>query len=95
MITPTFIKQQIVDLKTGEPTSVMQQFMDTLMQQLQANFSNDGMVIPKQTTANIQYISDPSNPNGLGVGTVWYDTTLNKFVGNENGTLVSFNTTPI
>ena len=95
MIIPTFVKQQIVDTKTGEPTPTMQNYFDNLNQQMQRNLSEDGFVIPPRSTTQIQAITDPANPNARGVGTIWYDTTLNKFVGNENGVLVSFSTVPI
>lgn len=93
MIIPTFTDQPIVDPKTGRATEYMRQLLDIMLQQMQLSLSNNGFVIPSQTTEAIQNIISGNNPRGPG--TIWYDTTLNKFVGNENGTLVSFNTTPI
>jgi hypothetical protein len=80
---------------TGMPTSDTQQLLDIITQQMQRNLSDDGYVIPSQTTAAIQNIVSPSNPNAKGPGTFWYDTDINKYVGNENGTLVVFTTTPL
>lgn len=93
MIIPTFTDQQIVDLQTGKASEYLRQLFDILLQQMQISLSNNGFVMPSQTTAAIQNIISGNNPRGPG--TIWYDTTLNKFVGNENGTLVAFNTTPI
>lgn len=93
MIIPTFTDQPIVDPDSGRASEYLRQLFDILLQQMQLSLSNNGFVIPSQTTAAIQNIVSGNNPKGAG--TIWYDTTLNKFVGNENGTLVSFNTTPI
>lgn len=95
MKIPTFTDQPIVDAETGRATVYMQQLLDITFQQMQRNLSDDGFVIPSQSTTAIQNIVSGSNPNAKGPGTIWYDTTLNKFVGNENGVLVYFNTTPI
>lgn len=92
MKIPTFTDQPITQ-SDGTPTPYMRQLLDILLQQMQLSLSNDGFVIPSQTTATIQNIITGNNPKGPG--TIWYDTTLNKFVGNENGRLVVFNTTPI
>lgn len=90
----TLVEQKIVK-EDGHPTPSFQQTLDILLQQMQINLSDDGYVLPQQTTDAINGIVNPSNPNAKGNGTIWYDTTLNKFVGLENNILVSFDTTPI
>lgn len=93
MRIPTFTDQPIANLQDGTATPYMRQLLDITLQQMQLSLSDNGWVIPSQTTTAIQNIVTGNNPKGSG--TIWYDTTLNKFVGNQNGVLVSFNTTPI
>jgi hypothetical protein len=93
MRIPTFTDQPITSTEDGTATPYMRQLLDIMLQQMQLTLSNDGFVIPSQTTTAIQNIVTGNNPKGPG--TIWYDTTLNQFVGNQNGVLVSFNTTPI
>lgn len=94
MKVPTFTSQALVK-EDGTPTPYMQQLMDIMLQQMQISISDDGFAIPPQTTSSIQNIVNSNNPNAKGPGTIWYDTTVNKFVGNENGILVTFNTTSL
>lgn len=94
MKIPTFTDQVVVE-EDGHASDYLRQFVDVLTQQMQLSLSNDGFVMPSQTTTDIKNISNPSNPNARGNGTIWYDTTLNKYVGKENGTLVVFTTTPL
>ncbi len=65
-----------------------------LNQSLQDNFSDNGILIPNQPVATINDLSASGVP-GTSSGAMWYDATNNRWVGNENGVLVSFNTTPI
>jgi hypothetical protein len=95
MIIPTSVKQQVVDIETGEATSSAQQYQDNLNQQMQKCLGEDGFVMPARTTEAIQNIVNPANQNARPNGTIWYDTTLKKYVGYEDGVLVSFATTPI
>ncbi len=94
MRIPVFTDQQFTK-EDGRLTPYAQQLLDITFQQMQRSLSDDGFVIPSQTTTAIQNIVSPSNPNAKGPGTMWYDSTLNKYVGNENGTLVIFATTPL
>lgn len=94
MITPTITRYQYVDEK-GYLTSQAQLDHDVLNNQMQQCLSDDGFIIPSRTSSEIIQITNPSNPSGRGNGTIWYATDLNKFVGLQNGILVSFNTTPI
>ncbi len=91
MNVPAFIKQVIVD-KDGNPTDSMMFFLTLLTQQMQATLSDDGWVVPSQTTANINTIASPENANAKPSGTIWYDSTVNKWKGNQNGAVVTFMT---
>jgi hypothetical protein len=94
MKVPTFTQSKMVK-EDGTPSDAFGQFMDVMSLQMQQHLSDDGHVLPAQTTSTIQTIISPANPNAKPSGTIWYDTTLNKFVGNQNGTLVAFTTTPV
>lgn len=94
MKVPTFIPEKIAD-KDGTPSASFHQFIDVMTAQMQTTLSDDGHVLPTQPTATIQQIINPANPNAKGSGTIWYDSTLNKFVGNQHGVLVAFTTTPV
>lgn len=92
MIIPTFSGLKIVD-KEGVCTSEFQQYNDQLNLQMQINLSNDGMIIPSQSTTNIDNFSNPDNPNVKPNGTIWYDTTTNQFKGLINGVVKVFTLT--
>lgn len=94
MRIPTYRPSKMVD-DNGYPHPDTQLYNDLLNQQIQQNLSDEGFVIPAQTTTTIQNLTDPTNPNAKGAGTLWYDSTLNKYVGYENGVLVKFTTTPV
>lgn len=93
MRIPTVIKQQVVDLKTGEATVAAQQFNDNLNQQMQQCLSDDGFVIPSRTTTDITNIANPSNLNSRPNGTMWYDSTTDEFKGKVNGVVKVFTLT--
>ncbi len=67
-----------------------QLYNDDLSQALQAAIGTNGFEISLLSSEEIDKIF-----SGSQNGTVWYDTTRNKFLAKENGTLVSFNTTAI
>ncbi len=66
MNIPTYVKQVN-----------QENYHEQLNQVMQSNLSDNGFVIPSQTTANINTLV------GMGqspYGTVWYNTDLNKLV---------------
>jgi hypothetical protein len=94
MKVPTFTPTKIAE-NDGTPSASFHQFMDVMTAQMQTHLSDDGHVLPAQSTTTIQQIINPANPNAKPPGTIWYDSTLHKYVGNENGTLVAFTATPV
>lgn len=94
MKVPTFIPTKIAE-NDGTPSASFHQFMDVMTAQMQTHLSDDGHVLPAQPTTTIQQNINPVNANAKPAGTIWYDSTLHKFVGSQNGTLVSFTTTPV
>lgn len=84
MNVPTFTKQKFVQ-EDGTLTAPMEQMLDVFFQQAQDNISNDGMVIPSQSTANINYILSPTNQNSKPDGTILYDSQTNQLKVRING----------
>lgn len=89
---PTFIKQKSVD-KEGNFTPPMQVFFDQLIQQMQDNLSDAGLVAPANTTANINSYANDTGGNSKPDGTIWYDTDTNEFKGKTNGIVKVFTLT--
>ncbi len=77
MTIPTFTQHKATD-REGAYTRDAQEYNDQLNQYLQENVSEDGFVMPNRTTVDINQIADPTNPNTLSNGTVWYDTNTNE-----------------
>lgn len=75
MIIPNFVQDKLVD-STGAMTPNWVMFFSQLIDQMQANLSDEGVVIPSQTTANISVIKD-HDPAPLN-GTIIYDSTTNQ-----------------
>lgn len=84
MKIPTFIKHPFVD-KQGNLTPEMQLYNDELNVQMQNSLSDDGIVIPSRTTADINYIASNTNANARPDGTLWYDTDTNELKAKVNG----------
>lgn len=57
---------------------------------LNSKISDNGFVIPPQTTASATSLLS-SQPNG----TMWYDSENNRWLGNKNGVLVEFPSSPV
>lgn len=68
----------------------MDLYDDELSQALTNAIGPNGFEVSTLSTDDIDTILSDS-PNG----TIWYDSTRNKFLGKENGILVSFNTTAL
>jgi hypothetical protein len=84
MKVPTFTKQKFVE-EDGNLAPPMDQMLDVFFQQAQENLSNDGFVIPAQTTDTINYILSPSNQNSKPDGTLLYDSQTNELKVRING----------
>lgn len=56
----------------------LQRYFALLIQAAQTDLSDNGWVVPQQTTANIATIINKNTLPVMPVGTIWYDTTLNK-----------------
>lgn len=87
MNVPTFSYDKIVD-KDGNWTLIWLQIIMQLLQQLQLNFSDNGVVIPSQSTSNITALLS----NSLN-GTIWYDSDTDSFKGLVNGVVKTFTVT--
>lgn len=80
MNVPNYIHDRLVN-KEGLLTEEWQVLIGQLLEELQTNFSNEGLVAPSQTTANINIIQ----PKALA-GTLIYDTDTNQLMVNIDGT---------
>lgn len=74
----------------GEMSEIWYAFFQQLLQLMQQNLSNEGIIIPQQPTTNIVLLTDPSKtPNG----TVIYDSTTDNFKGRQGGVFKIFTLT--
>jgi len=87
MKIPVFDNIKFVD-KEGYLTPEWTNILQALFQSLQADFSDEGLVIPSQTAANISKLTDAPNWTVIG------DTTNNLLKIKINGAWKSINTTP-
>ena len=81
MNIPNFATEKLTDEK-GNMTTVWGNILSQIIQQLQINLSNEGYVLPQLTTAEINDLTNAAKSTGAMV----YDTTLNEFKVNINGT---------
>lgn len=56
----------------------LQRYFALLVQAMQIALSDSGWTVPKQTSANITTLINRNTLPVLPVGTIWYDTTINK-----------------
>lgn len=76
MIIPNFVHDKVVDGE-GNLTPQWIMFFTQLLDQMQLNLSEEGIVAPSQTTSNITIIE--SDPNNVPLnGTLLYDSTTNQ-----------------
>lgn len=73
MKIPNIIDRPISD-KEGNLTSEWKQLLTELITQLQLNVSDEGFIIPRQSSANITSISTSKS-----VGAIVYDSDTNQF----------------
>lgn len=73
MIIPFFLNNAFVELQHGYLTQEQQLWLDQFIQTLNAGLSNNGWTVPNLSTADITTVA-PSMP----LGTIWYDSDVNK-----------------
>jgi hypothetical protein len=61
-------------------------YFSQISQELQRNYSNQGLVVPELPAATITTLTDASKSTGA----ILYDSTNNGFRGNISGTWYSF-----
>jgi uncharacterized protein YtpQ (UPF0354 family) len=72
------IKQQFVD-KDGFLTDAAKNLMEQLLQNMQQNLSDEGLVVPGQDSANVTIIQNGVNEQGAQIalkGTLIFDTSV-------------------
>lgn len=79
MNIPNFIDAQVIN-KNGYLTDVWRQIFIQLFTELQINFSEEGIIIPKQTNSNIISLSGTD-----GTGKLLYNKDLDKLMVNIAG----------
>jgi hypothetical protein len=96
MNVPNLNITKFVD-KDGYLTADAQLMFTTLFNEMQTYLSNEGLLFPSQTTANIATITalhppitgHPLVPNGL----TWYNSSTNQFQGLVNEVVKTFTVT--
>jgi hypothetical protein len=71
MAIPVIENIKVVD-ENGYFTAEWFSIMQSLFQTLQVRFSDEGLIMPSQTSANIALLTNPTN------GTMVYNSTTNK-----------------
>lgn len=69
MEIPSYLEAQVID-ENGRFTPVWQRIMQQLLQELQINLSDEGIVMPSQSAANITVLTTAAVN-----GTLVYDST--------------------
>lgn len=83
MIVPTMIEGPFVD-KDGNLTDQARKLMEQLLQNMQQNLSQEGIVVPSQDAAAIATIAAGVDSNGSKIcqpGTLLFDTSLQPGTG--------------
>lgn len=83
--------QSLTSIKAADKDGNMHQdlvnYLGQLVQQIQANFSDQGYIVPQQPTDNITALNKPEL-----IGALLYDKDTNELKVNINGT---FKTVPV
>jgi hypothetical protein len=79
MNVPTYEYGPVVG-PDGYFTEPWETLFNQLLLQMQGYLSNNGLVVPEQSTDNINLIAPESQ-----IGTLWYDSTANALKVNING----------
>jgi len=90
MIVPAFLNNTFVD-KNGDLTPGWSFLLNQLFNDMQTNISNEGFVIPSQTTANINRLA--ATGSKILNGTMLYDSDLNVLKVFKNGVFKTITTT--
>lgn len=95
---PTFVDIPVIDMKTGKFSPEWKAIMQQLLTQLMNTVSNQGLVAPSQTAANVATIASAKRLSGIPAGfefitlpgTILFDTSLvnGGSAMNPNGQLV-------
>lgn len=86
MNIPNFIDTQVIN-KDGFLTDVWKQILTQLFTELQVNLSNEGYIVPKQSSSSVNLL------NGVKyTGALVYNEDTNKLMANINGTFVEVQT---
>lgn len=88
MILPNFENTKLVDEK-GYLTAEWQMILQAFFQTLQKNLSNEGFLIPQQSTATISSLQTQFNASTTPTvyyGDLLYDSTTDEFKVNIAGT---------
>src|SRR5271170_1129097 len=95
-IFPDLPRDHPVVNKDGMMSDYWSLFFDNLITTLQNNHSNEGIMVPSQSAANIADLTatEPSVPDGANIrlsnANILYDSTNNTFKGNINGVWKTF-----
>ncbi|NTU69256.1 hypothetical protein HGB13_00285 [bacterium] len=87
MKIPLFFDTEFVDIKTGRLTPFGRNLINQLLDQLQKNASDEGIVMPSLSSDNIVNLSKSVD------GTIVYDSTNNVYKGKQNGVFRTIQTT--
>jgi len=86
MNVPNYINDSLVD-SSGNVTDSWQKFFNQLINELNTNLSDEGTVVPSQSTSNISQLTQSQN------GTLVYDETTHNLMVNIDGTFKTVNVT--
>jgi hypothetical protein len=89
MRVPAFLNNTFVD-ENGDLTPGWSFLLNQLFNDMQANISNEGFVIPSQTTVNINKLANVSPK--IANGTMLYDSDLNVLKVFKNGVFKTITT---
>lgn len=87
MNIPNFINEKIVK-EDGELTDSWKFLLSTLITQMQIHLSEEGFIVPQQTTANINQLNLPKK-----TGAILYDKDTKQLKVNIDGTFKTITVT--
>lgn len=85
MLIPSYVNSKIVD-DNGVLLPEWQQLITQLLTELQNNLSNEGYVLPRLPTNDINYLGSTPETLEKSIGAMIYDSITNEFKVNLNGT---------
>jgi hypothetical protein len=92
MKVPNFARIKAVD-KEGNFTDEIHNFFDVLLQQMQGNLSDEGIVFPPLSQSDINKIVSSKNPNKKGNATTFFNSDTNQLQILINGVVKTFTVT--